>query len=69
MKKIKSKVINIKNGKNFKVIDPVNIYNAKFGNNVFVGPFTEIQCGVVIGNNCKIRKCKGDYEIFFSEKT
>jgi len=55
MKIIKSKIIDIKSGKNLKIIEPVNIYRAKFGNNVFIGPFTEIQCGVIIGNNCKIQ--------------
>jgi acetyltransferase-like isoleucine patch superfamily enzyme len=51
----KSKIINIKKGKNLKIIEPVNIYGTKFGNNVFVGPFTEIQKNVTIGNNCKIQ--------------
>ena len=63
MKIIKSKIIDIKSGKNLKIIEPVNIYRAKFGNNVFIGPFTEIQCGVIIGNNCKIQShsfiCEG----------
>ena len=51
----KSKIINIKKGKNLKIIEPVNIYGTKFGNNVFVGPFTEIQKNVTIGNNCRIQ--------------
>ena len=51
----KSKIINIKKGKNLKIIDPVNIYGATFGNNVSVGPFTEIQKNVIIGNDCKIQ--------------
>lgn len=63
MKIIKSKIIDVKSGKNLKIIEPVNIYRAKFGNNVFIGPFTEIQCGVIIGNNCKIQShtfiCEG----------
>ena len=63
MKIIKSKIIDINSGKNLKIIEPVNIYRAKFGNNVFIGPFTEIQCGVIIGNNCKIQShsfiCEG----------
>ena len=51
----KSKIINIKKGKNLKIIEPVNIYGTKFGNNVCVGPFTEIQKNVTIGNNCRIQ--------------
>ena len=46
---------NIVFGKNFKVVDPVNLYGCKFGNNCFVGPFTEIQKEVVIGNNVRIQ--------------
>lgn len=55
MKIIKSQILNIKKGKNLKIISPVNIYGAKFGNNCFVGPFTEIQKNVKIGNNTKIQ--------------
>tara|TARA_B000000475_G_scaffold170333_1_gene137070 strand:+ start:4581 stop:5030 length:450 start_codon:yes stop_codon:yes gene_type:complete len=55
MKIIKSKIIGIDKGKNFTVVNPVNIYGAKFGDNCFVGPFTEIQKNVVIGSNTKIQ--------------
>ncbi len=55
MKIIKSQILNIKKGKNLTIISPVNIYGAKFGNNCFVGPFTEIQKNVKIGNNTKIQ--------------
>ena len=48
---LKSKIYNISHGKNFKVVEPVNIYGAKFGYNCFVGPFSEIQKNVSIGNN------------------
>ncbi len=63
MKIIKSKIVNIKKGKNLMIIEPVNIYGAKFGSNCFVGPFTEIQKNVNIGDNCKIQShafiCEG----------
>ena len=55
MKIIKSKIIKITKGKNLKVISPVNIYEAEFGKDCFVGPFTEIQKNVKIGNNTKIQ--------------
>ncbi len=42
-------------GENVKIVEPVNIYEAKIGNNCFVGPFVEIQKGVEIGNNTKIQ--------------
>lgn len=48
-------VINVKSGENFRFIEPVNIYGCEIGDNVFVGPFVEIQKNVSIGNNCKIQ--------------
>ena len=42
-------------GKNVRVIKPVNIYECSIGDNSFVGPFVEIQKGVVIGKNTKIQ--------------
>tara|TARA_B100001057_G_scaffold212275_1_gene212654 strand:+ start:88 stop:537 length:450 start_codon:yes stop_codon:yes gene_type:complete len=55
MKILKSQIIKIKKGKNLRIINPTNIYGAQFGDNCFVGPFTEIQKGVKIGNNTKIQ--------------
>ena len=55
MKIINSQIVKIKKGKNLKIVNPVNIYGAEFGNNCFVGPFTEIQKNVKIGDNTKIQ--------------
>ncbi len=55
MKILKSQIVKIKKGKNLKVVSPTNIYGAQFGNNCFVGPFTEIQKNVKIGDNTKIQ--------------
>jgi len=55
MKILKSQIVKIKPGKNLKILNPVNIYGASFGDNCFVGPFTEIQKNVKIGNNTKIQ--------------
>ena len=55
MKTLKSKIIKVKKGKNLRIINPVNIYGCKFGNDCFVGPFTEIQKNVKIGNHTKIQ--------------
>lgn len=38
-----------------KIVEPVNVYECILGENVFVGPFTEIQKGVVIGDNTKVQ--------------
>ena len=42
-------------GSNLKVVEPTNIYGASFGENVFVGPFCEIQSEVMIGDRTKIQ--------------
>jgi len=42
-------------GENVTVVAPVNLYECKIGDNSFIGPFVEIQKGVLIGNNCKIQ--------------
>ena len=55
IKKTKSKIINLKHGKNCMIIEPVNIYGSKFGRNVFVGPFVEIQKNTKIGDNTRIQ--------------
>ena len=41
-------------GSNCRVIEPVNLYECKIGDDCFIGPFVEIQRDVVIGNRCKI---------------
>ena len=50
----KSKVRDIISGKNCTIIHPVNLYECKLGDNVFVGPFVEITKGVEIGSNTRI---------------
>ena len=42
-------------GDNITVVEPVNIYKCKVGDNSFIGPFVEIQKGVIIGDSCKIQ--------------
>jgi acetyltransferase-like isoleucine patch superfamily enzyme len=42
-------------GKNVKIVEPVNVYEISAGDNCFIGPFTEIQKGVKIGNNTKVQ--------------
>ncbi len=55
IKKIKSEIINLVHGKKCIIIEPVNIYNSKFDDNVFVGPFVEIQKKTKIGKNTRIQ--------------
>jgi acetyltransferase-like isoleucine patch superfamily enzyme len=42
-------------GANVTVVEPVNIYDCTIGDSTFVGPFVEIQRGVVIGRRCKVQ--------------
>jgi acetyltransferase-like isoleucine patch superfamily enzyme len=42
-------------GNNVTVVKPCNLYECSIGDNSFIGPFVEIQKGVVIGNDCKIQ--------------
>ena len=46
---------NVKFGNGVKIIEPVNLYDCEVGDNVFIGPFTEIQKGVILGCNSKIQ--------------
>lgn len=46
---------NIKQGKNVKIIQPVNIYGCTLLDDVFVGPFVEIQNDVIIRNKTRIQ--------------
>ena len=50
-----SQISNVTLGTNVKIVEPVNMYGCAIGNNVFIGPFVEIQKDVVIGNNTKIQ--------------
>ena len=49
------KVVNVIHGRNFKVVNPSNLYDCTFGDDVFIGPFVEIQKGVAVGNRTKIQ--------------
>ena len=46
---------NITKGNDVKVIEPVNLYGCTLGNDVFVGPFVEIQNDVTIGQRTRIQ--------------
>lgn len=42
-------------GVNCKIVQPINIYGCIVGNDVFIGPFVEIQKDVIIGKRTKIQ--------------
>ena len=50
-----SSIKDVKFGKKVTVVDPVNLYGCKLGDNVFIGPFVEIQKNVIIKKNSRIQ--------------
>jgi len=50
-----AKIVNVKFGSNVTVVEPTNIYGCSIADNVFIGPFVEIQKDVVIGARTKIQ--------------
>lgn len=55
MKKFSISHKNISCGKNVIISNQSNVYDCSLDDNVFVGPFVEIQAGVQIGANTKIQ--------------
>ena len=52
---VESCIRDVSMGENVTIVSPCNIYECQIGSNSFIGPFTEIQKGVVIGERCKIQ--------------
>lgn len=48
-------VRDVRFGEDVTVVQPANIYECEIGDHSFVGPFVEIQKGVVIGKHCRIQ--------------
>jgi len=48
-------VVDVNFGNNVTVVQPGNIYGCTIGDDVFVGPFTEIQKGVRVGARTRIQ--------------
>ncbi|EDL52426.1 Acetyltransferase [Vibrio mediterranei AK1] len=52
---LKSQITNIVCGENVTIIEPANVYGCELKDEVFVGPFVEIQKNSVIGARTKIQ--------------
>jgi acetyltransferase-like isoleucine patch superfamily enzyme len=52
---VESQIVDAKFGPGVKIVGPVNLYGCAVGADTFIGPFTEIQKNVDIGNRCKIQ--------------
>lgn len=48
-------IIDVRFGVNVNIVEPVNLYGCVLGDDVFLGPFVEIQRNVTIGRRTKIQ--------------
>lgn len=48
-------VVDVRVGRNVVIVEPANVYGCSIGDDVFIGPFVEIQKGVVIGARTRIQ--------------
>lgn len=48
-------VIDVQFGSRVKIVQPSNLYGCILGDDVFVGPFVEIQSKVVVGDRTKVQ--------------
>lgn len=55
MIQLEAKIADAKIHESVKIVSPVNIYCCEIGANCFIGPFTEIQKSVVIGQRVKVQ--------------
>ncbi|MDC3291395.1 N-acetyltransferase [Euryarchaeota archaeon] len=54
-RRIQSGIVDVEFGEGVTVIEPTNIYGCKIADNVFIGPFVEIQRRVVIGARTRVQ--------------
>jgi acetyltransferase-like isoleucine patch superfamily enzyme len=52
---LKTAIVNVRFGFNVTLVEPCNIYGCELGDEVFVGPFVEIQKDVKIGSRTRIQ--------------
>lgn len=52
---LKAQITDVRFGSGVRIVEPVNLYGCTIGDDCFVGPFVEIQKGVVIGRRTKIQ--------------
>jgi acetyltransferase-like isoleucine patch superfamily enzyme len=48
-------IVDVVSGSNVTVVEPANLYGCTLGDDVFVGPFVEIQRGVVVGARTRVQ--------------
>ncbi|MDP3517061.1 MAG: acyltransferase [Pseudohongiella sp.] len=50
-----SGIVDVVFGENVTVVKPANLYGCEIGDNVFIGPFVEVQRDVTIGDRTKVQ--------------
>lgn len=50
-----TRITDVTFGEGVTVVEPCNLYGCAIGDETFVGPFTEVQRGAVIGKRCRIQ--------------
>ena len=55
MEKFTSCIRDVTCGNGVKVVEPSNLYECQLDDHVFIGPFVEIQKGVIIGARTKVQ--------------
>ncbi len=48
-------IVDVVFGERVTVIQPANLYGCRIGDDVFIGPFVEIQRNASIGNRCRVQ--------------
>ena len=48
-------IVDVTFGENVTIVQPVNLYGCKIGDNSSIGPFVEIQRGAVIGKRVRVQ--------------
>jgi serine acetyltransferase len=48
-------IVDVKVGQGVTIVEPSNVYRCTLGDGVFVGPFVEIQGGVVVGARTRVQ--------------
>jgi acetyltransferase-like isoleucine patch superfamily enzyme len=51
----KSQIRDVAFGARVKIVEPVNLYECSIGDDCFIGPFSEIQKGVVVGHRTRVQ--------------
>lgn len=52
---LSSGIVDVRFGENVRLVQPVNLYGCRIGDDSFIGPFVEIQRDAVIGKRCRIQ--------------